>query len=69
MSVARCWWCGVEPDDSYDVSTLGDGPGSRYIYNWPDGDHEHAVDPPTPGELLEAGAETFDRIMKEWMML
>jgi hypothetical protein len=59
----RCWWCGVEPDDVLEITTLGDET-RRYLPVWPPGDHDHAESPPTPGELLERGAWRFDRIMR-----
>jgi len=58
----RCWWCGVEPDDVLEDTRLGDAE-RRYLPVWPSGDHDHAERPPTPGEMLEAGARRFDRIM------
>lgn len=59
----RCWWCGVEPDNVLTTQTLGD-PAPRYWPVWPAGDHDHAEEPPSPGELLRAGADRFDRITR-----
>lgn len=61
----RCWYCGVEPDQLIEVTTFGDVE-PRYMANWPAGDHEHSETPPSPGELLAAGARSFDRLMAAW---
>lgn len=63
----RCWLCGAEPLETYDVSTPSDA-GPRYIPGrWPpaEGGHTHAVRPPTPGELEQAGHEALMRIQQE----
>lgn len=59
----RCWWCGVEPSGVIDITRFGDVE-PRTFPVWPAGDHDHAEKPPTPGELLAAGAKRFDRIMR-----
>jgi Family of unknown function (DUF6221) len=62
---SRCWACGVEPTALYEVTTLSD-PAPRYLPGWPPAtDHQHAVRPPTPGELEQAGHETLSRIHRE----
>lgn len=62
----RCWQCGAEPYDVFEITRLGD-PEPRYIPGrWPAGDHEHAVDPPTADELIERGQRAVDRIIEEW---
>ena len=59
----RCWLCGVEPLETYDVTTFSD-PQRRYIPGrWPPGDHDHAAEPPTPGQLEQAGHEALTRIL------
>jgi hypothetical protein len=58
----RCWWCGVEPWDLHEITTMSDR-GPRYLYGWPTGgDHEHAEHKPTPGQLEQAGHEALMRI-------
>lgn len=58
----RCWWCGVEPDELYEITKLGD-PEPRYLPNWPPAtDHEHAERQPTPEQMQQAGHETLMRI-------
>jgi hypothetical protein len=59
----RCWWCGVAPTEVLEITQLGDAE-PRYWPNWPAGDHDHAARPPSPGELLAAGAARFDRIVR-----
>lgn len=62
---ARCWLCGVEPVALHDITTLGEA-GPRYWPQWPaDTDHRHAVRPPTPAELEQAGHEALSRIQRE----
>jgi hypothetical protein len=61
----RCWQCGVEPEALYETTTLSD-PAPTYLANWPRvGDHEHAEQPPTPGQLEQAGHEALMRIRKQ----
>lgn len=57
----RCWWCDVETDGLVEVTTIG-GAQRRYIANWPDGDHVHTAEPPTPAQLEQAGHEALMRI-------
>lgn len=62
----RCWLCGAELE-LVDVSTPADAQ-PRYIPGrWPAADegHQHAVRPPTPGELEQAGHEALSRIQRE----
>lgn len=55
----------MEPAALYEVTTLCD-PVPRYLPSWPPAtDHEHAVRPPTPGELEQAGHEALIKIMGE----
>lgn len=71
MSDFRCWLCGAEAE-AIDVSTWGDVAQGRRAYipgAWdepPTDGHEHATQPPTPGQLLAAGARAFDRLMSIW---
>jgi hypothetical protein len=58
----NCWQCGVEPLDVVEVSSL-DGL-IRQIPHWPSGDHVHAVQPPTPDRLGEAGHEALRRLLE-----
>lgn len=63
MSDLRCWQCGARPDEVFEVTSLAD-PEPQYLPGrWPDGDHEHAVHPPTPGELEAAGSAALARIV------
>lgn len=66
MADLRCWQCGVEPTDTVDVRTMADPEPVLIPAGWPPGDHEHAAEPPTPGQLLAAGAAAFDRLMSTW---
>lgn len=66
MTEYRCWQCGAEPLGLVDVTTFGVAE-PRYLPNgWPPGDHEHAVTPPTPGELARAGDAALARILATW---
>lgn len=63
MTELRCWQCGAEPLEVHNVQTLSD-PGPVLIPGrWPAGDHEHAVDPPTPGQLVAEGHRILLRIL------
>jgi hypothetical protein len=58
----KCWMCGEEPLGTFEITMLSEAQ-PRYIPGrWPPGDHEHAVDPPTPGQLEQAGHEALMRI-------
>lgn len=58
----RCWYCGVEPDRLIEITRL-DSPAPEYLANWPaPTDHPHAEQPPTPGQLEQAGHEALTRI-------
>lgn len=49
-----------------EVSTLTD-PAPRYLpgrWPWTAGDHDHALEAPTPGQLEQAGHETLMRIRR-----
>jgi hypothetical protein len=53
----RCWFCGVEPDDSYEIMTLESADPVRVIHRWPPAtDHVHEEHKPTPEVLLDRGA-------------
>lgn len=65
MTELRCWQCGTEPLEVHDVSGLGDMPGSRLLPGrWPPGDHTHAVDKPTPEQLVAEGHAILRRILE-----
>jgi len=62
----RCWWCGIEPE-LVEISTLNSAE-PRYMPGcWPTPavDHQHAVDPPTPGQLEQAGHDALMQIIRE----
>jgi hypothetical protein len=60
----RCWWCGVEPEEVYEITTLAEAE-PRYLPHWPGGgDHEHAERRPTPAQMEQAGHETLARIQR-----
>lgn len=64
----RCWWCDTEAEmievtASWDIEPQY-VPG-RWSEPTQDG-HEHAAAPPSPGELLAAGARAFDRLVAAW---
>ncbi|MEV2239503.1 hypothetical protein [Micromonospora sp. NPDC049891] len=63
MTDVRCWWCGVEPDTVIEDWRLNQ-PHPDLIYNWPAGDHQHAVTPPSPQQLEADGHDTLRRIME-----
>jgi hypothetical protein len=58
----RCWQCGVEPLETYEITTLNDAQPRYVPGRWPPGDHAHAEQPPTPGQLEQAGHEALMRI-------
>ena len=62
----KCWQCGVAPTEIADVTTLGATEPAYLPKRWPPGDHEHAIVPPTPGQLLEAGSHAYDRVIDAW---
>lgn len=59
----RCWQCGVEPLDVHEIATLSDPQPTYIAGRWPDGDHQHAVAPPTPSELADQGDHAVARIL------
>ncbi|MFV2094840.1 DUF6221 family protein [Micromonospora sp. LOL_014] len=62
----KCWMCGVEPTGLAEVTSFGDLAGGRRVVvstGWPDGDHDHEVIPPSPGELAERGDRAARRIL------
>jgi hypothetical protein len=58
----KCWMCGVEPTGLAEITALNEVMPRFLPTGWPPGDHEHAVQPPTPGELEQAGHEALMRI-------
>ncbi len=58
----RCWQCGVEPLETFDVSTMESAQPVEIAGRWPAGDHEHAERPPTTAELEQAGHVALQRI-------
>jgi len=63
---ARCWACQVEPVELHEITAMADAE-KVYLPRWPaDGDHEHAERPPTPDELVAAGARALDQVMRAW---
>ncbi len=62
MEDLRCWWCGIEPDAITEVVQFG-GEVVQRIPVWPPGDHPHATEPPSPGQLEQAGHVALMRIM------
>jgi hypothetical protein len=58
-----CWQCGVQPDETYDLYADGHAEPVRWVYEWPIGDHPHAVDPPSPGELTDAAWNVWLRTL------
>jgi hypothetical protein len=65
MEDVRCWWCGVKPIVVFEEQRLCQAEPS-YRYNWPNSDHDHAVKPPTPGQLLAEGGRAYDRLIAVW---
>ena len=66
-SELRCWQCGIEPDEVVEVTTFQDLPERRYLpASWPEGDHQHEVTAPTPGELIWRGSVIADRVVANW---
>lgn len=63
----RCWQCGAEPLETYEVSTLSDAEPQYIAGRWPPSDdrHTHAERPPTPAELEQAGHAALQRIRSE----
>lgn len=61
----KCWQCGVEPLGTYEVTTFADVEPRYIAGRWPAGDHEHAEQAPTPGQLEQAGHEALSRIRRE----
>lgn len=60
----RCWQCGAEPLNEIDTSALGSTFETRMPGRWPPSEdgHQHAVTPPTPAQLEQAGHEALMRI-------
>lgn len=66
MSI-RCWQCGAEPLETFDISTVDSATVREIPGRWPPGDHEHAERAPTPAELEQAGHRALTRIRDEAM--
>jgi hypothetical protein len=62
----RCWQCGAEPTGLVEVTTLCEAEPRYMPSGWPEGDHEHAANPPTPAELQAGGDAALARILAEW---
>lgn len=62
-ALVTCWWCGAQPLELHEVTTLSGVP-YRLIPQWPGGDHAHAELPPTPTQLEQAGHEALMRIRR-----
>ena len=62
----KCWQCGAEPEEVYEVVSMETQQPVRVVARWPTGDHEHAERPPTPEELAAAGSVALARITGEW---
>jgi len=59
----NCWQCGVEPEAVEELTTAASATPIQLIPVWgPGGDHLHAVTPPTPQDLAEAGHHRLMRI-------
>jgi hypothetical protein len=58
----RCWQCGVEPAGLVEITQMGEVEPRHLPTGWPRGDHPHAFDPPSPGELAEMGDRARRRI-------
>lgn len=65
MGPVTCWQCGVEPLETYDITTFGETQPRYIAGRWPAGDHMHAADKPTPGQLEQAGHEALMRIQRD----
>lgn len=57
----QCWWCGVEPDDIHEITSFGEATLDR-IPVWPESDHVHAAQPPTPSQLEHDAHQALMRI-------
>lgn len=58
----RCWQCGAEPEETFDISTFG-GFEPRVLARWATrGDHYCDERPPTPAQLEHAGHRALMRI-------
>lgn len=63
----RCWLCGAEPLETFEITNLGDAQPRYVPGRWPPSDdgHSHATRPPSPGELEQAGHDALMRILRE----
>lgn len=63
MTSMRCWLCGAEPE-LVEVTRAESAEPECVPGRWPAPgvDHQHAVTPPTPGQLEQAGHEALMRI-------
>ena len=64
MTGLRCWQCGAEPLEVLEVSRLGRAQPEYLPGRWPPGDHTHAVDKPTPEQLVAEGHAILRRILE-----
>jgi hypothetical protein len=63
----RCWACGVEPEETYEVQSMEQADAIATVIRWPAStDHEHADRQPTPEELDAAGRVSLLKIQEEW---
>lgn len=49
----KCWWCGVEPIEVFDIHVMDQAGVVRQVPHWPDGDHPHSEHHPTADRLAE----------------
>lgn len=59
-----CSQCGVEPTGLVEVTQMEDDEPRYFPTGWPPGDHEHAIDPPSPSDLLDAGDRARERMLR-----
>lgn len=62
----RCWYCGMAPVVMGYVHSFEQEAPVAVVLNW-DGpaaaDHEHALTPPTPQQLIDAGYRSWTAIV------
>lgn len=58
-----CWWCGESPLAVHEVVSM-ESVNPIAIVQWcSPADHEHALTPPTPEQMEQAGHDALMRIM------
>lgn len=63
----HCWQCGIEPDETYEVTAMDRDGAVAIVARWPAAtDHEHVDSPPTPTDLAESGDVALLNIWAEW---